>query len=133
LFNLISIFQAQPNKRQARIASLTQLVSELDELGDNFQENEIIDSDDFLSTREDPKIALAQANLESAMERLRSDAMMKPSRFEPPHHLYELEQSLSNSVPIHHEAPENEGNNLEYLRTLRNYVTGLKENENRSK
>jgi hypothetical protein len=116
-----------------KVELMNELVSNLDELGRFFGEDEIIDEDDNISIKEDPKIALVEGNLAAAAGRIQGDLHAQPDRFADDYRLHDIEHYLSNPVPASHTAPtaDNTNDNLNYLRNLRNYVVSMKEKENR--
>lgn len=118
----------------SKVKLMSDLVTSLDELGRFFGEDEMIDEDDNLAIIEDPKIALANANLAAATERIRADLKARPDRFRDHTKLSDLRHHFGHPVSITHAAPaptDDPAGNLQYLRTLRNYVSSLREDEKR--
>ena len=116
----------------SRLKTMTQIVDELDNLGKFFGEDELTELDDNLSVQEDPKINLADTNFAAAVARLRRNVDSNPDLFSPDYKLRDIGHYLSNPVPVQHYAPQNENDNLDYLRNLRNYAVSMRENQNTS-
>lgn len=116
----------------SRLATMTQIVEELDSLGKFFGEDELAEEDDKFSVQEDPKINLADTNFAAAVARLRGNVASNPDLFSPDYKLRDIGHYLSNPVPVQHYAPQNENDNLDYLRNLRNYAVSMRESQNRS-
>jgi len=117
-----------------KVSLMSELVTSLDELGRYFGEDELIEEDDNLSIKEDPNIVIADSNLKAAANRLRSDLAANPNPFKEHSKLRDVAHYLHNPVPISHSAPSKDqnANNLEYLKSLRNYVVSLKKAEQSS-
>lgn len=123
---------AENSLSASRLATMTQIVEELDSLGKLFGEDELTEEDDTLSIQEDPKINIADSNFAAAVARLRGNLASNPNLFSPDYKLRDIGHYLQNPVPVQHYVPQSANDNLDYLRNLRNYAVSMKESQNRS-